>query len=140
MLEKKIWIYHRCHTFLIDERGKVIRNFRDFILVVTVLLASPNAWAADAKAGEELFKTLCVFCHAADGGAKVGPSLTGVSQRQTAEWLDQWLKNPREMLKTDAYAQEIKANNKYNMTMPSIPAMKDDVKRADMIAYLMATF
>ena len=118
----------------------MIRNFRDLILVMVLLLASPNAWAADAEAGKELFKTLCVFCHAADGGGKVGPALAGIGQRQTAEWLDRWLQNPREMVKTDPYAQEIKANNKYNMTMPAIPAMKDDVKRADVIAYLLTAF
>lgn len=46
-------------------------------------LAPMQAGAADAAAGEKVFKTKCMTCHLAEPGKhKVGPSLYGVVGRQ----------------------------------------------------------
>lgn len=115
--------------------------FRNGVLLAVLLCLSPNAWAeGDAAAGKALFEKLCVFCHSADGEGKLGPALKGIGQRRDAAWLNHWLENPRQMVKTDEYAKSLKEHNKYNMTMPAIPAMKDDANRKNVIAFLLQNF
>ncbi len=114
--------------------------FRYSVVIGLLIFGTSNVWAADAAAGKVVFEQVCTFCHSDDGVGKMGPALHGINQRRDAAWLDRWLQNPREMMKTDDYAKKLKAENKYNMTMPAIPAMKDDTKRGDVIAYITATF
>jgi len=60
--------------------------------------AAPEAPAAAAGlvAAPEMFKTVCISCHAVGGqGGKVGPALDGVANRFTTAELDLWLKDPQ---------------------------------------------
>ena len=112
--------------------------------IAGLLLAGPAtaAPAADPAAGQQIFKAQCAICHsvAADVNG-IGPTLFGVVGRSagcvpgfqyTADhkrlgvtWegatLDKYLTNPRAMVPdtTMVYA-----------------GLKDDAKRADLIAYL----
>ena len=113
-------------------------------LISGVLLAgsATAALAADPGAGQQIFKAQCSICHSVVAGQnRVGPTLFGVVSRPAgsvpgfqysadhkklgvtwdAATLDKYLTNPRAMVPdtTMVYA-----------------GLKDDAKRADLIAYL----
>jgi cytochrome c len=115
-------------------------------VIAGLLLASSGsataALAADPAAGEKIFKTQCGICHAvAAGENRIGPTLFGVVGRPaggvpgfnyTADhkklgiaWdaanLDKYLTNPRAMVPD---------------TSMVYAGLKDDAKRADLVAYL----
>ena len=113
---------------------------RFFIWMFLSVASVPVASAADALAGKAIFDKVCAYCHAVDGSEKIGPSLAGIGERRDAAWLHSWLMNPNEMIKNDVNAKLVRGNSKYNMTMPAIPLMKDEAKRADVIAYLLENF
>ena len=114
------------------------------IVALLALLASAPvaAYAGDAEAGLALFKTQCGICHSpAQGKNMVGPSLFNVIGRKSgtvegfhysaankaaditwsAETLDKYLTAPREVVPG---------------TIMTYAGLKDDAKRADLIAYL----
>jgi cytochrome c len=120
---------------------------RKIMVAAVLLLAAANAAAdGDAKRGQKLFDE-CVACHATERGAQggVGPALHGVIGRKAGEVADfryspamkrsnvTW--NERTL---DAYiADPQKAIPANRMPYSGMPAARD---RADLIAYLMATF
>lgn len=113
-----------------------MKSSRLFIAACVSLLWLPVAEAADATGGEKIFNEVCSHCHNATHDAKIGPGLAGVTGRRSIEWINAWLKNPGELIKTDEYAKSLHESNKYGMTMPAIPDMKDDEKRASIIEFL----
>jgi len=101
-----------------------------------------QAQAGDPEAGKQLFRSICSLCHdSAEGRNRVGPSLFGVVGRKTGSvpgysysdanknsgivWtvdvLDRYLISPQVVVPG---------------TKMGYPGMKDDQKRADLIAYL----
>jgi cytochrome c len=119
------------------------RCFRVAALLVALggTLTMP-ARAADPQAGQAAFKTQCGICHSPDAGKNmVGPSLFGIIGRKSGsvegfrysaanksaditwspEILDKYLTAPREVVPG---------------TIMTYAGLKDDAKRADVIAYL----
>jgi cytochrome c len=109
---------------------------------VLPVLISPAAAAGDPAAGKQVFETACSICHSAQQGRNsIGPSLFGVVGRQSAAvagytysppfkalgvtWdeatLDKYLAGPRAMVPG---------------TKMTYAGLKDDPKRANLIAYL----
>ena len=111
-------------------------------LAVAAFTASTATRAADADSGQAVFKTQCGVCHAVqEGKTMIGPSLFGVVGRAagkvpgfrysaasqstdivwTPDMLDKYLTAPKAVVPgtTMLYA-----------------GLKDDAKRADLIAYL----
>jgi len=103
---------------------------------------SPAAAAGDPAAGKQVFETACSICHSPQQGHNmVGPSLFGVVGRKSASvdgynyspafktlgvtWdeatLDKYLAGPRAMVPG---------------TKMTYGGLKDDTKRANLIAYL----
>jgi len=117
-----------------------MRNLAFTLILTSTFGFTSTASAGDAQAGKNIFNHVCAYCHNADESDKVGPGLQGINQRVTAEWLDQWLKNPKEMAKKDDYAKNIVEDNRYKLQMPTLPSMQNDEKRADVIAYLRSAF
>ncbi|MES0371460.1 MAG: cytochrome c [Mariprofundaceae bacterium] len=111
-------------------------HYRFFLSTVLLLIVPGNAFAANAETGKKIFDQSCTYCHKADYDDKFGPGLAGVTERRDAAWLDKFLTNPAEMIKTDEYAQTLHENNKYGLTMPSLPEMQDAKNRQDVIEYL----
>jgi len=70
-----------------------------------------------AVRGKLSFENKCLACHSIGGGDKVGPDLYGVTKRRDAAWLTRWLRNPEEMLKTDATAKAML--DRYKLPMPN---------------------
>jgi cytochrome c len=119
------------------------RVFRSAALLAMLVVICPIAGrAADADAGQAIFKTQCGICHSpVQGKNMVGPSLFGVVGRKsgsvegfhysaanraaeitwTPEILDKYLTAPREVVPG---------------TIMTYPGLKDDTKRADLIAWL----
>lgn len=118
-------------------------SFHAGVLIVMIGGAlCPRAHAADPEAGQAVFKTQCGICHSvAQGKNMVGPSLFGVIGRKSGSvegfhysaanknaditWdaaiLDKYLTAPREVVPG---------------TIMTYAGLKDDAKRADVIAYL----
>ena len=115
------------------------------VAICGVLLASgfgSAAMAADAGAGKTVFQGSCSICHSAQPGQdKIGPTLFGLVGRKTGAepgynyspanqaanltWdvatLDKYLQGPRAMIPG---------------TKMTFAGVKDDEKRANLIAYL----
>jgi cytochrome c len=112
------------------------------IILAASTLPVMSAQAADASAGRSVFRAQCGICHsAAEGRNVVGPSLFGVLGRHTASvagfhyspanqsanlnWdeatLDKYLDSPKAIVPGTAM---------------SFAGLKDQEKRADVIAYL----
>lgn len=112
--------------------------------IAAVVMGAGAAQAADAAAGKDVFK-VCMACHTAEQGKnKVGPSLFGVVGRPAAsiegfkysapmkekgagglvwtpENLNAYIKAPKEIVPGGTMA---------------FAGLKDDAKRADLIAFL----
>jgi cytochrome c2 len=109
---------------------------------VLPVVISPAAAAGDPAAGKQVFETQCSICHSPQQGRNmVGPSLFGVVGRKSATeagynysppfkalgvtWdeatLDKYLTGPRAMVPG---------------TKMTYAGLKDDTKRANLIAYL----
>ncbi len=104
--------------------------------LTAALLFSGSGVAADLAAGKQIFEQSCRYCHKSDYDEKFGPGLAGIMERRDAVWLDRFIKNPAEMIKTDEYAQTLHEGNAYGLTMPALPEMQDAKKRQDVIEYL----
>ncbi|MCA3260380.1 MAG: cytochrome c family protein [Telmatospirillum sp.] len=112
-------------------------------VVGLALMGVSQAQAADAAAGEGVFKRVCSVCHnpTAEGPRKLGPTLAGVVGRKsgsvegfryskanaesgivwTPDKLDPYIKNPREVVPGTAMAYA---------------GLRNDDERANLIAYL----
>ena len=124
--------------------GALTMNNRHFLLTtfVATLIAGGGAQAADAVAGEAVFKSQCSICHSVlVGRNQVGPSLAGIVGRPAGQvanfhyspanknsgltWdaatLDRYLTNPGAVVPH---------------TIMTYGGLKDPDKRANLIAYL----
>jgi cytochrome c2 len=120
--------------------SRCFRSAELITLFVTMFVG--HAQAADPSAGQTIFKTQCGICHSPlQGKNMVGPSLFGVIGRKSGtvdgfhysaanrnaditwspEILEKYLIAPREVVPG---------------TIMTYPGLKDDEKRADVIAYL----
>lgn len=118
-----------------------------FAIAAAIIATSGSAMAADAAAGEEVFKKKCSSCHALDK-AKTGPALGGVVGRKagstdfgrykglvdadfdwTTELLNEYIADPK------AFVKEHTSNDRTSMTFK----LKDEQERADVIEYLKTT-
>lgn len=118
-----------------------------FAIAAAIIAMSGSAMAADAAAGEEVFKKKCGSCHALDK-AKTGPALGGVVGRKagstdfkrykglvdadfdwTPELLDEYITDPKDFVKAHT------SNKSTSMTFK----LKDPEERADVIEYLKTT-
>jgi cytochrome c2 len=83
--------------------------------------------------GQTLFARNCSSCHnfRQDG---IGPNLSGVTNLVSADWLQDYIKNPKSMIdKGDT--QAVKLYHRYHTIMPSFAGLPDK-EIQDLIAYL----
>lgn len=104
--------------------------FRILIASVVLLftfsssLFSQEAVAADAKAGEALFKANCAACHKLYK-PMTGPLLHKVSEKYEREWLYKWIRNSQALIKSgDALAVSVYEANG-NKVMNAFPALSN---------------
>jgi nitrite reductase (NO-forming) len=79
-----------------------------------------------AVKGKLAFESKCLACHSIAGGDKLGPDLYGITKRRDKAWLTKWLKNPEQMLQTDAAAKELL--DKYKVPMPNQNLSDEEIK------------
>jgi len=84
-----------------------------------------------ATRGKLAFESKCLACHSIAGGDKLGPDLFGVTKRRDDGWLTRWLKNPDQMLQSDAAAKQML--EKYKLPMPNQNLADPEVR--EYIAY-----
>jgi cytochrome c2 len=108
------------------------------LAVVFPLPLTAEEFTPDAAQGGKVFETICIHCHTVTyDESRVGaPGLKGVLERHDEKWLDQWLKSPEAFAKVDESAADLLGSNRYGLKMPTLPEMRDEKKRADVIAYL----
>ena len=87
----------------------------------TAVPSDPNA-----VKGKLDFESKCLACHSIAGGDKLGPDLYGVTKRRDKAWLTKWLKNPEQMLQSDAIAKEMLA--KYKVPMPNQNLSEEEIR------------
>ena len=123
-------------------RGETLPRLAAVMVTLSIVCLGAQAQAADPAAGKSVFNSYCGICHSAQPGKNmVGPSLFGVVGRKTgsvpgfhyspanqganltwdAATLDKYLQAPRAMIPG---------------TTMTYGGLKDDTKRADLIAYL----
>ncbi len=86
-------------------------------------------------AGESTFKANCTQCHQI-WEVRIGPSLNGVYERRSIEWLNSWIKNSQAMIAAGD-EQAVALWEEYNKTvMPAYPFTDDQVM--ELLAYIQA--
>ncbi|MFY0643672.1 MAG: cytochrome c [Bacteroidia bacterium] len=63
---------------------------------------------AEVAVGEELFESKCSACHKVDKQF-VGPSMAGILERRSPEWVMNMILNPEQMVEEDPIAMELLA-------------------------------
>jgi nitrite reductase (NO-forming) len=111
---------------ILDAGGKGEEGAEHHNIPATVTPTDPAA-----VQGKLTFESKCLACHSIGGGDKLGPDLYNVTKRQDVAWLTRWLRNPDEMLKTDADAKKLL--EKYKVPMPNQNMSDEGIRQ--MIAY-----
>ena len=108
---------------------------RIFVLLVFLSLIPTLVYAGNPENGKRIYMKKCKRCHRITEGVLVGPSLLGVVDRRSEEWLHKWLQDPKAMLKGgDPIA--VKLLKKYKKKMPKIKQMQIKQNRDDIISFL----
>ena len=78
--------------------------------------------------GKAIFKANCSSCHSPSDKKMTGPGLRGVSKKRSEEWLQKWVTNSIEFVKSgDADAVAIAAEFN-NMPMPPFTLSNEEIK------------
>ena len=106
-----------------------------FSLIFFQLLAiSTFVTAQTVEEGEKLYKANCTACHQIDSKL-IGPSLRGVSDKYSEEWLIKWIKNSAELI-ASGDADAIAIYEEYNKSpMTAFPYFSDDDVK-NILAYI----
>ena len=111
------------------QRATPARTFRHRGLVLLVFVAAAawfDARPVTAQDTPDYFRQNCMNCHTIGGGRLTGPDLKNVNQRQTRDWLVNFLLNPKAVLDSgDSYAQKIFEEAR-RVPMPMAPGMTRD--------------
>ncbi|MCA9056528.1 MAG: c-type cytochrome, partial [Planctomycetaceae bacterium] len=77
----------------------------------------------NAQDTPDYFRQNCVNCHTIGGGRLTGPDLKNVAERKDAEWLINFMINPKQVIDGgDAYAQKLVEESR-GVVMPTGPGM-----------------
>lgn len=98
-----------------------------FLLIcsfVLTLLPITNLSAADAAAGEKLWKANCTSCHKVHKKV-IGPALVGVSEKYEKEWLYKWIRNSQAFVKEGDQRANAIFEEYGGSIMTAFPTLKD---------------
>lgn len=104
-------------------------------LILTIaFLSVAQAFAADPKEGETLFKANCTSCHAI-GKRVVGPALKDIHKTRDEAWLVKWIHNSQDLVKAGD-PEAVKIFNEYNQqVMTAFPNLSEDNVKS-IVAYI----
>lgn len=80
-----------------------------------------------ASTGADLFKNMCSACHKMDKKF-VGPSIAGVTERRSPEWIMNMILNPEQMIKEDPIAKRLLVES--NMAIMANQGLSEDEARS----------
>lgn len=96
------------------------------IFLLSILnIIHPNQIIAQSNAAADLYKLKCSICHTIGKGKLVGPDLNNVHQRQTHEWLVNFIRSSQKVVNSgDAYA--VALFEEYNKLLMPDPMISDN--------------
>ncbi len=118
----------RASSFLFESGAWTLRS-----MVVFSIAVSANF--TQAQDTPDYYRQNCLNCHTIGGGRLTGPDLKDVTQRRDAEWLIQFMQNPKVVIDSgDPYAARLVEESR-GVVMPPSPGM--DRYRAEQILKLI---
>lgn len=88
----------------------------------------PRTPAERRARGHEIFGDRCASCHQPpDGTMRMAPSLDGVTQRRSRQWLVAWLNDPVKMQAEDPIARDL-LRQWNNIPMPAVMLSPDQIE------------
>ncbi len=97
--------------------------------LIPLLLLCPTGGAQEPDA-ETFYKSFCVACHNIGAPGAIGPDLAGVTDRQSREWLVNFMVDPTGVIASgDPYALELLAAYN-NVPMAPIPGLDQAMANA----------
>jgi len=110
---------------------------KQLIFLLVFIFAVTGSAFADVKAGEKLFFKRCKGCHAF-GKKKMGPDLSGISQRANAEWVKKWLVDTKgTWASNDPITQNLKSRVKEKKPKHRTPKKLSGEKIDNLVEFLM---
>ncbi len=98
-----------------------------FLVLIFVLMAF---FSSQAQTPAEFFKKNCASCHTIGGGRLTGPDLKNVTERQSRDWLVNWILDPEGVLKSgDPYAVKLQKESR-GAVMTRAPGITRDMASA----------
>ncbi|MFN8417146.1 MAG: cytochrome c [Cytophagaceae bacterium] len=82
-------------------------SYYKLLLLLALFSGFFTSFGQEVNEGEKLFKTNCKSCHSIGKGKVVGPDLKDVANRRSEEWLIKFIKNPGDMIASDADAKKL---------------------------------
>ncbi len=115
----------------LSQLGSLNRVVLYFIFLGAILSGLTSQ--AQTPEAEKNFQ-VCKACHNIDGPKLIGPSLAGVTERRTTEWLIKFIRNSQEVIQSgDPIAVQLfEENNK--IPMPANPLTDEQI--LDILAYI----
>ena len=107
-----------------------------FSLLFFILLNSFSAHAQSVEEGEKLYKANCTACHMIDKKL-IGPTLEGVNDKYSEEWLIKWIKNSAEMI-ASGDPQAVAIYEEYNKSPMTSFLHFSDEDVVNILAYIEA--
>jgi len=118
---------------VLSTRLRILYFFSLLCFVAPATAADPASETPSYKRGEGIFKNRCAPCHTIGGGKKIGPDLSGVTERRKRDWLVRWLDNPGVMIASgDETAKKIA--KEYSIVMPPPNLTKNEI--LEVVEYL----
>jgi mono/diheme cytochrome c family protein len=102
-------------------------------IAVGITLSNP-ASGQIAGSGEQIFSTICVACHTVGEGKRIGPDLAGVHERQTEEWMIEFIRSSQTMIKSGDPKAVALAEGYPGLVMPDNPLSDDQIR--SVLAYV----
>ncbi len=96
-----------------------------FLFLFSFQLSAQEIDSLQVRTGKKIFNANCASCHKLEGNL-IGPSLGGVEERRTNEWLKLWIKD-NAALRASGDADAIAIFNEWNgSVMTAFPQLSDD--------------
>ena len=106
---------------------RCVRALTGLLAVIFILVSSQ---AAMAQVPATYFQQNCLSCHTIGGGRLLGPDLKNVYERQSREWLVNWMLDPEGVLKSgDPYAVKMQKEAR-GAVMTRSPGMTRELTNA----------
>ena len=114
---------------MLNRSFHLVKDVRYQVLTAILLLFLTFSFSL-AQTPAEFFKKNCASCHTIGGGRLTGPDLKNVTERQSRDWLVNWILDPEGVLKSgDPYAVKLQKESR-GAVMTRAPGITRDMANA----------